>query len=398
MEKLNEFSRSRINSVTTAFKRYLWDKINWNNRLIAVTGARGVGKTTMLLQYIRENLEERPDEVIYVNLDDLYFSRNTIVDFADQFVKKGGKYLFLDEVHKYRNWSQEIKNCYDYFPDLKIVVTGSSALKIYEGKADLSRRAIHYMMHGLSFREFIDFKYSIKFPVITLENILNEPSKPIVQILNKIKPIKIFEEYLKTGYYPFFIEGEGEFQTRLRQTVNHVLDSDIPSVGNIDFTAVYNLRKLLSILAGIVPYKPNILKLSQQVGVSRETLLRYLYLLENADLLILLQSDAHGIGKMNKPEKIYLNNPNLIDTLAGSGSNSGTRRETFFLNQLRVNYNISASAVSDFNVGEKFTFEIGGKSKTRKQIATLNHAYIAADDIEYANGNRIPLWLFGFLY
>jgi len=398
MEKLIEFSRSRIYSVNTLFKRYLWDKINWNNRLIAVTGARGVGKTTMLLQYIRENLDERPDEVIYVNLDDLYFSRNTIVDFADQFVKKGGKYLFLDEVHKYRNWSQEIKNCYDYFPDLKIVVTGSSALKIYEGKADLSRRAIHFMMHGLSFREFIDLKYSIKFPVLTLENILNEPSKPIAEILNKIKPIKIFEEYLKTGYYPFFVEGESDFQTRLRQTVNHIMDSDIPSVENIDFTAVYNLRKLLSILSGIVPYKPNILKLSQQVGVSRETLLRYLYLLEKADLLILLQSDAHGIGKMNKPEKIYLNNPNLIDTLAGSGSNPGTRRETFFLNQLRIDHDISASSVSDFLVDKKITFEVGGKNKSRKQIAAMNHAYIAADNVEYAVGNRIPLWLFGFLY
>jgi len=352
----------------------------------------------MLLQYIHENLEERPDEVIYVNLDDLYFSRNTIVDFADQFVKKGGKYLFLDEVHKYRNWSQEIKNCYDYFSDLKIVVTGSSALRIYEGKADLSRRAIHYMMHGLSFREFIELKYRIEFPVLTFEEIMKEPSQPTAEILKKIKPIKLFEEYLKTGYYPFFIEGENDFQTRLRQTVNHILDSDIPSVENIDFTAVYNLRKLLSILAEIVPYKPNILKLSQQVGVSRETLLRYLYLLEKADLLILLQADTHGISKLNKPEKIYLNKPNLINTFAGSGSNPGTRTETFFLDQLRVNHTISASAVSDFLVDEKFTFEIGGKSKTRKQIAALNHAYIAADNIEYANGNRIPLWLFGFLY
>lgn len=398
MEKLIEFSRSRIYSVNTVFKRYLWDKINWNNRLIAVTGARGVGKTTMLLQYIRENLNEKPDEVIYVNLDDLYFSRNTIVDFADEFVKRGGKYLFLDEVHKYRNWSQEIKNCYDYFPDLKIVITGSSALKIFEGKADLSRRAIHYTMQGLSFREFIELKYTHHFPVFQLTDILYDPSKQIPRILNTIKPIKVFEEYLKTGYYPFFVEGESDFQTRLKQTVNHVLESDIPSIANIDFIAVYNLRKLLSILAGIVPYKPNILKLSQQVGVSRETLLRYLYLLEKADLLIMLQSDAHGLGKMNKPEKIYLHNPNLIDALAGSGSNTGTTRETFFLNQLRINYNITASSVSDFLVDEKITFEVGGKSKTRKQIAALKNAFIAADNIEYSNGNRIPLWLFGFLY
>lgn len=398
MEKLIEFSRSRIHAVNTVFKRYLWDKINWNNRLIAVTGARGIGKTTMLLQYIRENLNEKPDEVIYVNMDDLYFSRNTIVDFADEFVKKGGKYLFLDEVHKYRNWSQEIKNCYDYFPDLKMVVTGSSALQIFEGKADLSRRAIHYAMQGLSFREFIGLKYNHHFPVLQLSDILNHPSSYITGILNKIKPIKVFEEYLKTGYYPFFVEGERDFSTRLKQTVNHVLDSDIPSIDNIDFTAVHNLRKLLSILAVIVPYKPNILKLSQQVGVSRETLLRYLYLLEKADLLILLQCDAHGLGKMNKPEKIYLNNPNLIDALAGSASNTGTTRETFFLNQLRINYPVAASSVSDFVVDDTFTFEVGGKNKARKQIASLDKAYIAADNIEYAAGNRIPLWIFGFLY
>lgn len=398
MEKLVEFSRSRIYSVDTTFKRYLWGKINWNNRLIAITGARGVGKTTMLLQYIRENLNEKPDEVIYVNLDDLYFSRNTIVDFADQFVKKGGKYLFLDEVHKYKNWSQEIKNCYDYFTDLKIVVTGSSALKIYEGKVDLSRRAIHYQMQGLSFREFLELKYKYEFPVLRLENILDETSKQIPEILEKIKPIKYFEEYLQTGYYPFFTEGESDYQTRLKQTVNHVLDSDLPFVENIDFSAVHYLRKLLAILAGIVPYKPNIVKLSQQVGVSRETLLRYLYLLEKADLLILLQAEAHGIGKMNKPEKIYFNNPNLIYALAGFRSNPGTIRETFFLNQVQVNHNISASKASDFLVDDVTTFEVGGKNKTRKQIATLDHAFIAADNIEFAHKNRIPLWLFGFLY
>lgn len=398
MEKLVEFSRSRIYSVDTTFKRYLWDKINWNNRLIAITGARGVGKTTMLLQYIRENLNEKPDEVIYVNLDDLYFSRNTIVDFADQLVKKGGKYLFLDEVNKYKNWSQEIKNCYDYFPDLRIVVTGSYALKIYEGKADLSRRAIHYQMQGLSFREFLGLKYKNKFPVLRLDNILNEPSKHIPEILGKIKPIKLFEEYLQTGYYPFFTEGENDFQSRLKQTVNHVLDSDLPAVENIDFTAVHYLRKLLAILAGIVPYKPNILKLSQQVGVSRETLLRYLYLLEKADLLILLQTDAHGIGKMNKPDKIYLNNPNLVNSLAGFRSNPGTIKETFFLNQLQVNHRITSSKVSDFLVDGNTTFEVGGRNKTRKQIATLDHSFIAADNIEFAHENRIPLWLFGFLY
>ncbi len=384
--------------VDTSFKRYLWSKINWNNRLIAITGARGVGKTTLILQYIKEKLNISPDEVIYVTMDDLYFSKNTLVDFTDEFVKKGGKYLFLDEVHKYKNWSQELKNIYDYFSDLKIVITGSSALDIYKGKADLSRRAILYKLHGLSFREFILLKYNHHFSVIGLEEILNNASKKIPEILEKIKPLKLFEEYLKTGYYPFFMEGESEYQVRLKQTVNQILDSDLPSVEKIDFNAVHYLRKLISILAEIVPYKPNIVKLSQQVGISRETLIRYLYLLEKADLLMLLQTDTKGIGKMNKPEKIYLNNSNLVNSLADIQSNLGTLRETFFLNQLQVNHNINWSDKSDFYVDDKYTFEIGGKNKTRKQITGIENAWVAADNIEYAQQNKIPLWLFGFLY
>lgn len=398
MDKLFQFSASRINAIDTSFKRYLWNKINWDNRLIAITGARGVGKTTLLLQYIKENLNEVPDEVIYANMDDLYFAKNTLVDFADGFVKKGGKYLFLDEIHKYKNWSQEIKNIYDYFPDLKIVVTGSSALDIYRGEADLSRRAILYKLQGLSFREFIELKYNHHFPVFELNDLLNNASKLTFPILEKIKPLKLFGEYLQIGYYPFFKDGEAEFQIRLKQTVNHLLDSDLPSVEKIDFNAVHYLRKLIAILAEIVPYKPNIVNLSQHVGVSRETLLRYLYLLEKADLLILLQTSAHGISKMNKPEKIYLNNPNLVNSLADNLSNQGTLRETFFLNQLQVLFSVKGSEKSDFLVDDKYTFEIGGKNKTRKQTTGIENAYVAADNIEYALQNKIPLWLFGFLY
>ena len=398
MEKLFQFSASRIRSVDLTFKRYLWDSINWNNRLIAITGARGVGKTTFLLQYIRENRYESPDEVIFLNMDDLHFSKNTLVDTAEEFVKKGGKYLFLDEVHKYKNWSQEIKNIYDYFPDLKVVVTGSSALDIYKGKADLSRRAILYKLQGLSFREFIALKYKLRFPVIEFNSLLNDAPKFIFPILEKIKPLKLFEEYLQFGYYPFFMEGETEFPIRLKQTVNHLLDSDLPSVEKIDYNAVHYLRKLVSILAEIVPYKPNIVQLSQQVGVSRETLVRYLYLLEKADLLILLQTGTHGMNKMNKPDKIYLNNPNLNTVLADNQLNIGTLRETFFINQLQLQHQITSSERSDFLVNNKYTFEIGGKNKTRKQIAGIENAFVAADNIEYAVQNTIPLWLFGFLY
>jgi predicted AAA+ superfamily ATPase len=398
MEKLFQFSALRINAIDTYFKRYLWSKINWDNRLIAKKDARGTGKTTLLLQYIKENLSEVPDEVIYANMDDLYFARNTLVDFADEFVKKGGKYLFLDEIHKYKNWSQEIKNIYDFFPDLRIIVTGSSALDIFRGKADLSRRAILYRLQGLSLREFIELKYNLHFPVLELNDLIGNASKLIPSILDKIKPLKLFEQYLQIGYYPFFKEGEAEFQLRLKQTVNHVLDSDLPSVEKIDFNAVHYLRKLIAILAEIVPYKPNIVNLSRPVGVSRETLLRYLYLLEKADMLMLLQTSTHGIREMNKPEKIYLNNSNLVNSLSYNQSNQGTLRETFFFNQLSVLHSINGSEKGDFLVDDKYTFEIGGKNKTRKQITGIQNTYIAADNIEYAHQNKIPLWLFGFLY
>jgi uncharacterized protein len=398
MEKLFQYSLNMINEVDLTFKRYLWGNINWKNRLNVIVGARGVGKTTLMLQYIKENLPLKNGEVIYVSLDDLYFAKNSLVDFTGEFVKRGGKYLFLDEVHKYKNWSQELKSTYDYFPELKIVATGSSALNIYKGKADLSRRAILYKLKGLSFREFIAFKYGHAFPILTLAEIVEDPSAFIHFILQAVKPIRLFEEYLQWGYYPFFSEGVEEYHVRVRQIVNHVLDVDLPSVEGIGFNTVYHLRTLLSVISEITPFKPNILKLSKQVEISRETLVRYLYLLERADLLLLLKSGVRGISKMNKPEKIFLNNPNLAYALTHHGINSGSIRETFFYNQLDEGHQVLYSPVGDFIVDDQFTFEVGGKNKKQKQIVGNDKAYIAADNIEYNYQNRIPLWLFGFLY
>ncbi len=398
MDKLYQYSVSRINAVSLRFKRYLWNKINWNNRLIAITGARGVGKTTLLLQYIKENLNNEPDEVIFASLDDLFFSKSTIVDFADEFVKRGGKYLFLDEIHKYRNWSQEIKNIYDYFPDLKVVITGSSALDIFKGTADLSRRIVLFKMNGLSFREFIRIKYDHDFPVLTLGDVLLNPSKHISPVLERIKPIKLFEEYLQIGYYPFFIEDEQNFNERLRQTVYQVLETDLPSVESIDFKAVHHLRTLLSVISEIVPFKPNVSKLSRQVGVSRDTLLKYLFLLDRADLLMLLRSQTRGINRLDKPEKVYLNNSNLIYALTDTQVNTGTLRETFFFNQMVDKHTVTYAEKGDFFIDGKYLIEVGGKHKTQKQISGIPDSFIAADGIEYAYGNKIPLWLFGFLY
>jgi hypothetical protein len=398
MDKLFQYSALRIQSVNLGFKRYLKDVIHWDSRLIALTGARGIGKTTLLLQHIKENLNEKPVEVMYASMDDLFFSKNTLVDFADNFVKQGGKYLFLDEIHKYKNWSQEVKNIYDYFNDLKIVITGSSALDIYKGTADLSRRAVLYQMQGLSLREFILLKYQHSFPVLSLEDVLTNPTPHISKILADIKPIRLFEEYLRNGYYPFFIEDEPTFTDRLKQTVNHVLDVDLPSVETIDFVAVQKLRTLLSIISEIVPFKPNVVKLSNQVGVSRETLMKYLFLLTRADLLMLLQTETNGISRMNKPEKVYLNNPNLMHALSGGQGNSGTIRETFLFNQLKQSHSVEYTDQGDFYVDNKYTIEAGGMNKTRKQIAGMQNAFVAADNIEFAYQNKIPLWLFGFLY
>ena len=398
MESLFQISTSMINSVDLRFKRYLRSSINWNNRLNVIVGARGTGKTTLMLQYIKENLIDKTDEVLYTSLDDLYFSKTNLVDFAGEFVKRGGKYLFLDEVHKYKNWSQELKSSYDYYPELKMVVTGSSALDIFKGKADLSRRAILYRLNGLSFRENIDFKYGISFPVLTLDEVFGNPSKPILTILQEVKPIKLFEEYIRWGYYPFFSEGLPEYPIRIKQIVNHVLDVDLHSVENIDFNAIHHLRILLSVLSEMVPFKPNIVKLSKQVGISRETLLRYLYLLERADLIMLLQTETKGNSKMNKPEKVYLNNTNQFYALSPGHANPGSIRETFFFNQTREKHDVRYAQSGDFVIDGKFTVEVGGRNKPQKQIRGIENAFIAVDNTEYAHQNRIPLWLFGFLY
>ncbi len=397
MKVLTQYFQTRLNSINLNFKRYLYQQINWNNRLIAIIGARGIGKTTLLLQHIKENHNDFT-EVMYISLDNLYFVKNKLSDYADEFVKLGGKYLYIDEVHKYPNWAIEIKNIYDNNPNLYIIITGSSALDIHKGKGDLSRRVVIYKMNGLSFREFISLKHNINFSTYSLEEITKNAISIAQEVNSKIKPIKLFQEYIKTGYYPFFIEPEDHYYERIEQAVSEILETDLTALEPIDFTAVYNIKKLLVIIAEIVPFKPNISKLSQQIGINRDTLVKYLHWLQRADLLLLLTSDTYGIAKMNKPEKVYLNNPNLIFALSESNANPGTIRETFFYNQMNVKHKITYPKKADFMVDNKYIFEIGGKSKTQKQIAGMKNAFIVADNIEYAYNNTIPVWMFGFLY
>jgi len=398
MNKLIQQFQARLKSTDLTFRRYLSNEINWDNRLIGITGARGVGKTTLLLQHIKERFETNIENVLYVSLDNLYFSKTTLSDFADEFVKQDGKYLFLDEVHKYPNWSVEIKNIYDNYPELSIVFTGSSSLDILKGKADLSRRIVTYRMNGLSFREFLEFKYSFGFSTYSLKEITGNALEISKEINSVIKPIKYFGEYLKTGYYPYFIEDEKNYYQRIEQTINQIIETDLITIEHIDFTAINNLRKLLMVIAEIVPFKPNILKLSKQLGINRDTLVKYLHWLGRADLLLLLETETYGISKLNKPEKIYLNNPNLVYALTQNVPNTGTLRETFFYNQLNVKHNVRYTDRGDFLIDNSLVFEIGGKRKTNKQIAGIENAFIAADNIEYPYKNTLPVWLFGFLY
>ena len=396
MERFYEISFNRLKQTPTKFKRYLLDEIHWNDRLIGISGARGCGKTTLMLQYMKSLPQDT--EALYISLDDVYFSTNRLVYFAEDFYKKGGEYLFIDEVHKYENWSQELKNIYDNLPDLKIVFTSSSALDIYKGTHDLSRRVLVYHLPGLSFREFIHFRYDIYFPAISLEEVINHQPGDTWKYLGKFKPLKIFPEYLKYGYYPFFIESIETYSERLLTTINLVMETDLPPVYHLDYYSVQKIKSILSVISRIVPFKPNIKKLTEQVGTTRDTLLKYLFYLEKAQLLKRLTTTAKGINYMNKPDKLYLNNTNLMYALAGNHPDTGNLRETFFLNQLSVNHQVYYPDTGDFLVDEKYLFEVGGKNKTIKQIAGIDNAYIAADDIEYRVGSKIPLWLFGFLY
>jgi hypothetical protein len=397
MEELVTQSFKYVKQIDNRFKRYLFHKIDWRSRLIIIIGARGVGKTTMMLQYMKENLALNK-ESIYISADHLYFSRHGLVEFARLFSMNGGKHLFIDEIHKYPNWSREVKNIYDQYPDLKLVLSGSSATEIVKGEGDLSRRALFYHLQGLSFREYINFHYKIHYQPITLDDLVTNVMEISYQIAANIKPIKLYDEYLRFGYYPFFKEGTDGYYLRINQVVNTVLELDIPAVYNIDYHATIAIRKLLGIITTLVPFKPNTLKLSQEVGLSRETFIKYLQYLHKADLLTLLHSSTKGISQLSKPEKIYLQNPNLIYALAEGVVDKGNLRETFFINQLSQNHQLSYPKQGDFLVNQTWLFEVGGANKTQKQITGIDNAFVAADDIEIGSPQKIPLWLFGFLY
>ena len=370
--------------------------IDWDNRFIGIKGSRGVGKTTLLLQYIRLNFEPNKD-VLYVSLDHLYFLENTVYDLVSDFYTKGGLFIAIDEVHKYPNWAIEIKNIYDDMPNLRLVFTGSSLLHIQQAKADLSRRVVVYTMPGLSFREFIQFETQIHLETYSLKEIVENHVAISMAIVQKVKPLHYFENYLDYGYYPFYIENKKSFHQKLSEVILTVLEVDIPQYASISASNSVLLKKLLAVISNSVPFKPNMNAVSERTGISLNTMKNYLKLLNDAQLLNLLYAEDKGINSLGKPEKIFLNNTNLMYNI-GINADKGNTRETFFYNQLQYKHAVFASTTVDFKVEGAYEFEIGGKNKKQKQIKQLQNAFIVKDDIEIGSDLNIPLWLFGFLY
>lgn len=399
METLFEKFRRKLALTSLEFSRSLMDEINWEARLIGIKGARGVGKTTMLLQFIKKFLPD-DNSVLYTSLDDIWFSENSIVSLADDFVKKGGKHLFLDEVHKYSGWSRELKNIYDDHPNLQVVFTGSSLLEILNARADLSRRAIVYKMQGLSFREYLNYTLSTRLSAISLDTILEEPNSVVDEVITLVKPLQHFQQYLEAGYYPFFKEIPSLFYHRIEEIINMIIDVELPLLRGVDIGFSSKLKQLLLIISESAPFTPNVKKLSERIGINRNTLVHYFHFLTEAGLLYNLYKQATSVTRMQKPDKVMLENSNLAYAINTSKPEIGTVRETFFANQLHYKHNLSYPPNGDFLVDDQFLVEVGGKGKTMKQLKDWpeDRAFLAVDDIEYGYMKRIPLWLFGFLY
>jgi uncharacterized protein len=397
MDELFSLQELYLKNISTK-ERYLLTQIDWSNRLIGIRGARGSGKTTLLLQYIKFKLS-KDAEPLYASLDNLYFLENTLITLAREFVQNGGTHLFLDEVHKYPQWSRELKLIYDQFPTLKTIFTSSSMLEIYKGESDLSRRAITYHLKELSFREFILFENGIKLPKVDLPDLLKNHTDIARKVTSLLPtPIRDFKNYLKYGAYPYFLENKESYIQKLNQTINLILEIDLNAIENITYADGRKIKKLLVAITQSVPFTPNISKLSQRLEMYRGFLIYAIKLLGRADLVLELYKPTKGIGALTKPQKLYLNNTNLIYALGYKNISIGALRETFFANQIKNIYDIHLADKGDFLVDRKYIFEIGGKSKTLKQIRGINNAFVVKDDIEVGSHNTIPLYLFGLLY
>ena len=378
-------------------KRFLFNQIDWNERLIIIKGQRGTGKTTLLLQHIKQQHSNNLNETLYISMDDIYFAAHNLSDFVEEFVVDGGRYLYIDEIHRYKNWSVELKNIYDFYPDLNLIITGSSALSFHISSADLGRRAALYNLPELSFREYLNFTLNTDFPIYSLNEIIKKSEAISMSINKEIKSLKEFRNYLKFGAYPFILNGKDRYYDKLEASINTVIDNDIPAIENISYDSRVKLRKLLYMMSTTLPFKINMSELSRKLETTRDMLSKYLELLNKAGIIKFLTTEGIGYTLIRKPNKIYFSNTNLIHALTANAE-IGTLHEIFFLSQLSVSHKVNYPKQGDFMIDNKYSFEIGGKNKDRKQIQNLKNAYLVLDDIEYGHKNSVPLWLFGFLY
>jgi hypothetical protein len=397
MHILLEQSERLIANTSLNFKRYLFGLIKWDNRLIGIKGARGTGKTTLLLQWIKE--QHLPTEkAAYFSLDDLYFTTHSLKDTVTTFYKNGGIVLGLDEVHKYKNWSQEIKNIYDFFPDLKIIFTGSSIIDIAKQEGDLSRRALIYELTGLSFREYLTLLKIVDLPIIKLEDLLFNSNELRKNIPLNFRPLEHFSNYLQFGFYPFGLIDTSTAYQRINQLIRTIVEVDMAELKDFDIRNAKKILQLIYVIAQQVPFKPNLTNLAAKTGVHRNSLTNYLHYIEQAKIITMLYPAGNSNAILQKPEKIYLNNTTLLSALAEEQANIGSVRETFFLSQIQTLYKVQFPQQGDFIVGGKYTFEIGGKGKKSKQIEAVSNAWVVKDDIEFPVMNVLPLWMFGMLY
>lgn len=395
---IKDVSRRRLGAVSSDFKRYLYGEIDWRDRLIAIVGARGVGKTTLLLQHIKEDFKEDRDRVLYASLDHLWFEAHSLLELVEFHYQNGGTHLFLDEVHYRKDWQRVLKNIYDDYPSLHIVYTGSSLLKLDAESGDLSRRQVLYHMAGLSFREYLSIENGTELEAVSLEGLLRDHIKLAEYVTASEKIMKRFNDYLNAGYYPFYREVFAGYEERILQVINQILESDYPATYPISYTTVTKIKKMLYILAQSCPQTPNMSELYAQLETDRNQGLKMLYILERADLLNLLSSQKSSVKNMSRPDKLYCENTNLMNALTKK-ADVGTKRETFFLNQLRAaGHDVKYPAAGDFIVDDKYLFEVGGRRKSFDQIKDIESSYLAIDDVEVGRGNKIPLWMFGMLY
>jgi len=398
METLYNKHRILISQANLDIVRDMMNTISWDRQLVAIRGSRGVGKTTLVRQYIKQRYGTNAGEALYCVMDSIYFTNHSLLDLAERFHMMGGKHLFLDEVHKYPTWSKEVKEIIDLWPDMKVTFTGSSLIQILNADADLSRRVLSYTMPGLSFREYLRFYKGIDLPARSLDEILSDADAICDEVCRVCHPQALFEEYLRVGYYPFYDGEEVEYYSRIENVVSFIIDQEMTLFCGVDPAYTRKLKAMMLYLADNIPYEVNIAKLATYIELNKSTVLNYLASMQRAELLHLLYADNKTVSKMQKPDKIYIQNPNMLCALS-SQLNIGTLRECFAVNQLSKSHTIEyGKAQGDFRVDGKITFEVGGKDKSFDQIADLPNSYILADNMEFPIGKKLPLWLAGMLY